>query len=449
MADGSAWLQGLYQGSSPEELAAGRAALMGGSVGSAIPKLYARASGSKFWTDDGSEYIDCTSQAWSLGVGACHAFVMQAIKAQLDYFTHVRTNFDTVPKLLLSKKLAEIGPGDLKRVTYSLHGTTAVEGAMKLAMRNRPGRKYFVTFWDGYSGRSLATIDMTYPHPTPFLNYTGNKLRVPQPYCYRCPYGMTYPSCKLFCVDMIGKLIENSLDGQPVALLMEPLQASGGMIPFPKPAYEAIRQLCVKYDMLLIWDEIQTGFGRLGEMFGADLYGVVPDILIFGKALGGGFPLAGSLQSERLKGFEPGDHSFTFGHFPPSMVAGLATLKVMEDEGHLANCRKMGTFITARLLELKDRYEIIGDVRGPGLMIGIELVRDRKTRERATNEAVRFVEEGFRRGVLFGHSKYAGLGNVVKIKPPLVITEAEAERVVQVFEEVTEVMSRPASRAQR
>ena len=137
---------------------------------------------------------------------------------------------------------------------------------------------------------------------------------------------------------------------------MEPIQASGGMIPFPKPVYQAIRKLCDEYDMLLVWDEIQTAFGRLGEMFAAELYDCVPDILIFGKSIGGGFPLAGSLQSSKLKGFEPGDHSFTFAHFPPSMVAGLATLKAMEEEGHLENCRKMGAYFTQRLLELQDKY---------------------------------------------------------------------------------------------
>ena len=435
------WIQELYDNVTEADLEAGREAIMGGSVGAAVPKLYAKARGAKFWTADGDEFIDCTSQAWSLGVGGCHPTVIGAVKEQLDYFTHVRTNFDTVPKLMLSKKLTEIAPEGLNRVTYCLHGTTAVEGAMKLAIRNKPGRKYFVTLWDGYSGRTFATMDLTYPHPTPFLDYTGHKIRVPQPYCYRCPYKLSYPECDMFCVEMMGKFIDNALDGKPIALFMEPIQASGGMIPFPKPVYQAIRKLCDAYDMLLVWDEIQTAFGRLGEMFAADLYDSIPDILIFGKSIGGGFPLAGSLQSSELKGFEPGDHSFTFAHFPPSMVAGLATLKAMEEESHLENCRKMGTYFTQRLLELQDQYEILGDIRGPGLMIGIEMVRDRQTKEPAREETTSFVEEGFKRGVLFGHSKYSGMGNVVKIKPPLVVTESEADKVMEVFEEVTKVIS--------
>lgn len=439
--DGASWLHELYDQVTDEELAAGRRALLSGSVGATVPKLYARARGAKFWTTDGAEYIDCTSQAWSLGVGACHPTVLEAVKAQLEYFTHVRTNFETLPKLLLSKKLVEIAPGDLSTVTYSLHGTTAVEGAMKLALRNKPGRRYFVTLWDGYSGRTFATMDLTYPHPAPFLDYTGHKIRLPQAYCYRCAYERSYPECGLFCVQMMDKFLANALDGQPVALMMEPIQASGGMIPFPQPYYRAIRELCDRHDMLLIWDEIQTAFGRVGEMFAADLYETVPDILIFGKAIGGGFPLAGSFQSAHLKGFETGDHSFTFAHFPVSMAAGLGTLKAMEEEQMLGNCRKMGAYFTQRLLELKEHYELIGDVRGPGLMIGVELVRSRKSKEPADEEAYRFVDEGLKRGVQFGHSKYGGIGNVVKIKPPLVISEAEGEKVMDVFEKVVQVLS--------
>ena len=439
---GAEWVHDLYKNISESDLEAGRKALLSGSVGAGVPKIYSKGRGSKFWTSDGQEFIDCTSQAWSLGVGACHPGVMEAVKAQLEYFTHVRTNFDTVPKIMLSKKLAELAPGGMNKVTYCLHGTTAVEGAMKLAIRNKPNRRYFITMWDGYSGRTFATMDLTYPHPTPFLHYTGHKVRVPQAYCYQCPYEKSYPECDLFCVKMIDKFIENAVDGPPIGIVMEPMQASGGMIPYPAPYYKAIRDLCDKHDMMLIYDEIQTGFGRLGEMFATEIFGGDPDIIIFGKSLGGGFPIAGSLQSDKLAGFEAGDHSFTFAHFPVSMIAALATLKVMEEENHLENCRKMGAYFTEQLLELKEKYEMIGDVRGPGLMLGIELVKSKKTREKACKETTRFVEEGFKRGVQFGHSKYGGLGNVVKIKPPLIITEEEADQVLKVFEEVTQLISK-------
>jgi 4-aminobutyrate aminotransferase-like enzyme len=440
-SDYAGWVHDIYSHLPEADLALGRQALISGATGESLPKVYMKARGSKFWTSDGMETIDCTSQAWTLGVGACHPKIIEAVKAQLDYFTHVRTNFDTPPKLILSKRLAEIAPGELKRVAFSLHGSTAMEGAMKIAMQNKPGRKYFVSVWDNFSGRTFATMDISYPHQYPYLQYTGNRVRVPQAYCYRCHYGKTYPECNLYCADMMDRFISNSIDGQPIALIIEPIQANGGQIPFPKPYYKAIRELCDKHDMLLIFDEIQTGFGRVGKMFAAELYDTIPDILVFGKSLGGGFPLAGSLQDTTLQGFKPGDHTFTFAHFPVSMIAGLATLRVIEEENLLENCRKMGDCFTERLLELQRRYEMIGDVRGPGLMIGVELVKTRQGKEKATKETSRFIEESFRRGVQFGHSKYGGLGNVVKIKPPLTISESEVEKVMDVFEEVIELVS--------
>jgi 4-aminobutyrate aminotransferase/4-aminobutyrate aminotransferase/(S)-3-amino-2-methylpropionate transaminase len=431
----------MYEHPSEEDMAAGRAALLSGSVGGEMPINIVKARGASFWDRQGKEYIDCTSQAWSLNVGACHPKVMAAVKEQLNYFTHVRTSFETMPRVMLSKQLAAIAPGNLKRVNYCLHASNALEGAMKLALREKPGRRFFITPWDNFSGRTLAGMGLCYPHPHPFMDFTGHTVRVPQGYCYRCPYEMKYPACSLFCVKMMGKFIENAVDGQPVAMIMEPIQASGGMIEFPQPYYKAIRELCDRHDMLLVWDEVQTGFGRLGTMFASDLYETVPDILCFGKALGGGFPIAGHFSRDGLQGFKAADHSFTFAHFPVSMVAALATLRVLEEEKLLERARKVGEFFTQSLLELKDKYELIGDVRGPGLMLGIELVRNKKTKEPARAESYEFEKEGLERGVLFGNAKYAGMGNVVKIKPPLVITDAQAEKVMQVFEEIVQLLT--------
>ena len=437
----AAWVRDMYENPSEEVMAAGRKALLSGSVGGEMPIRISKARGASFWDQNGREYIDCTSQAWSLNVGGCHPKVMAAVKEQLNYFTHVRTSFETMPRLVLSQMLAELAPGNLKRVNYCLHASNAIEGAMKLAMREYPDRKYFIAPWDSFSGRTLAGISLSYPHPWPFQNYTGNVVRVPQGYCYRCPYERTYPECDVFCVKMMGKHIENGMDGQPLAMIMESMQASGGMIDFPKAYHLAIREMCNKYDMLLIWDEVQTGFGRMGAMFASELYDTVPDIMCFGKALGGGFPIAGHLSRDGLKGFKAADHSFTFAHFPVSLVASIATLRVLQEEGLLERTQKVGAYFTQKLLEMKDKYELIGDVRGPGLMIGIELVYNKKTKAPARKEAYEFEKEGIKRGVLFGNSKYAGMGNVVKIKPPLVITDAQAEKVMEVFEEIVQVLS--------
>lgn len=423
------------------DLEAGRKAFGGGTVGAALPIMVDHAKGCMLYDSTGKAYIDCTAQAWSLSVGHSHPKVTAAVTEGLQNYSHLRTSFENVPKLLLSKKLSELGPGNLKLVSYTITGSEANEGAVKLAMRNRPGNTV-VSLMDGYHGRSLASMNMSWPHPNNrFTAWSGPVIRVPQAYCYRCPLNLKYPECKLACVDLAKQIIQRGASEPPIALIMEPIQGNGGMVEFPKEYFPAIRKMCDDLGMMLIFDEIQTGFGRVGEWFAADLYKTVPDVLVFGKGLGGGFPLFGNLFSRDIKSFEPGDHSFTFAHFPPSMVASLTTIQVIEEEHLLENSRRMGKMITDCLKEMQNRYEMIGDIRGPGLMIGIELVKNRTTKEPAREEAHQFIAEGLKRGVIFGEAKYRGLGNVIKIKPPLIINEGEVRRVLEVFEDIVKSLS--------
>ncbi len=431
----------MFTNYTESDLDAGRKAIGGGGVGSEVPILVDYGKGALLYDKKGREFIDCTSQAWSLNIGYSHPKVIQAVGEVLGNYSHIRTSFETVPKLLLSKKLVELAPQNLDQVIYTITGSEANEGALKIAMRNRKGNT-FVSLFDGYHGRTLATLNLSWPHPdNRFTAWSAPIVRIPQAYCYRCPLNLTYPKCQLACVDLAKMIIEKGSGEPPVALIMEPVQGNGGMIDFPREYYPAIRKLCDDLGMLLIFDEIQTGFGRLGTWFGADLYQTVPDIMVIGKALGGGFPLFGVLFSSQLQGLAPGDHSFTFAHFPLSMAAANATIQVLEDENLLDRAIKMGAIFTIRLRELQDKYELIGDIRGPGLMIGVELVKDRKTKEPAREETTRFVMEGIKRGVIFGESKYLGLGNIVKIKPPLVITEEQVYRTLEVFEDIVRELS--------
>ncbi len=426
-----------------EDLGEGRKYLMSGSVGHTLPLLLVSGKGAVVKDVNGKAYIDCTSQAWTYNVGFSHPKVIEAAIEQIKQLSHCRTSFETIPKLRLLKKLGELAPGKLKKISFCLHGSVANEGALKLAMINKPDAQKFLTLYDNYSGRTLATIAATWPyHPISrrFSPFMHNFIRVPNAYCYRCPFKVEYPGCDLLCAEFIKTTIEKGTE--PVAaLIMEPFQASGGMIEFPEGYLKRVREICDECGVLLIYDEIQTAFGRLGEMFAAELYGALPDILVFGKAIAGGFPLAGVMLREDLKPYDPAVHSFTFSHFPVSLAAACATLDVLKEENLLERARKTGDYIIKRLLEMKEKYELIGDVRGRGLMIGIELVRNKKTKEPACEETLRFEKEALKRGVIFGVSKFLGMGNVVKIKPPLVINEEEVEKVLQVFEDLTKCLT--------
>ncbi len=432
----------MFENVRPEDLEAGRRALGGGGVGAPLKFTVDRGEGCVLYDTSGRGFIDCTSQAWSLAVGYSHPKVIAAVQEILPRYTHIRTSFETPPKLLLAKRMAELAPGNLKKVSFVITGSEANEGAIKLALRNSEKSSTVVSLFDGYHGRTLGMINTGYPHPNNrFTAWGGPVVRVPQAYCYRCPIRLEYPSCKLACVDLAREIITRGAAEPPAALIMEPVQGNGGMVEFPREYFGAMRKLCDDLGMLLIFDEIQTGFGRVGEWFAADLYQTTPDILVFGKSVAGGFPLFGNLYRPDLKGFEPGDHSFTFAHFPVAMAAALATIQVIEDENLLENSRKIGRFFTETLQEMQSHYELIGDIRGPALMLGVELVKNRKTREPARHEADRFITEGLKRGVIFGESKYLGMGNIVKVKPPLTINESQAQQVMEVFRDVLETIS--------
>lgn len=427
----------MYDKIIKEEIKEGKRALL--SDWKMTDLLFTEGKGATFKDIDGKEYIDCTSQAWSLVLGFNHPRVIKAVEEQLRRFTHVRSTFYTIPQLLLAKKLSEIAPGKesskLNRAGFLLHGSLAIEEAMKIAMKCKPGAK-FLSLYNGYHGRSLATMAVSWPHSkNDFFPYMENVLRVPAAYCYRCSFGLSYPSCNLQCAQFMDEAIEKMTGGEIAGLIMEPIQGNGGQIIFPKEYYKKVREICDKYNILLIWDEIQTAFGRLPRMFAAEYFDVTPDIIVFGKGIAGGFPLAGTLSRRNLPAFIPGDHGFTFAHFPLSLVAALETIKVIEEEHLLERSEKLGNYIVSRLNSMKENYEVIGDVRGCGLMIGVELIKDRKTKEPARKETHKIEEEAMKQGVLFGTSLYRGLGNVLKIKPPVVITEKQIDRALEVFEE--------------
>jgi 4-aminobutyrate aminotransferase-like enzyme len=422
---------------SADDLAAGRDALLSGwSSGSEPGLVITKAADALVWDSEGREYIDCTSMAWSNNIGAARPEVVEAAFAQARELSHLRSNFDSIPLLRLAHAMTRNAPGDLKRIGFTLHGSLAVEMAMKLALANRPGHTGpFLALTDGYHGRSLASMGLGWPH----VNHAFDRmfpavLRVPQPYAYRS--GRTSDEEVDHCVAELRDAIARRATGLPPALIMEPVQGNGTQLDFPDRYYREVREVCDEHDILLIFDEVQTGFGRTGRMWAAEYYGVTPDILVFGKGVGGGFPLAGVLASAKLNGFQPGDDALTFGEFPVSLAAGVAALKVLERDRLLQACTDMGKYATGGLLAMRPRHPLIGDIRGPGLLIGIELVRDLKTREPATTETLEVYRRALDLGVIFGTTRYAGLGNVLKIKPPFTITRDQMDHVLDVLDQV-------------
>ena len=396
-----------------------------------------RAKGSLVWDDQGQEYLDFTSQAWSNNLGANDPRVVDAAIAQLRELTHARPNFNSIPLLRLSAKLREISPGDLNRFGYCLHGGLAVEMAIKLALKNKPGRHNIIVLQDGYHGRTLTTLAASWPHPNnPFLAFQPRFTRVPHPDPYRPRLGMAVETDAQLCLQLLEDTIQKGVDGGVAAIMLEPILGNGGHIVLPLSFLKGIREICDRHDILLVWDEIQTGFGRTGAMFAADLYGVVPDIMTFGKGVGGGFPLAGIMASERLKGFDAGEDGLTFGSFPVAIAAAVATIDAIISDKLCKNARDLGIYATERLQMMMERRKLIGHIRGPGLFVSFEMVKDRTTKEPAPEAASELCRRAAKKGVLFGESRYAGLGNLIKIKPALDCTRAQMSFALDVLDDV-------------
>ena len=415
-------------------------------------------------TGENEEIFDCTSMNWVLALGFAHPDVNYAVYEQMKRLTHVRSGCLTPARAKFCNKLAELAPGKLKGgrvVINNQGGGLALESAIKLATIAGRGADHFLTFFHGYQGSTLVTASASQPFHAvsrfpPFG--IGHFTRVPQPYCYRCLwryknglYGIRDPDCNLECFDLVEKYLMGMTPKKLIGVILEPWQAPGGHIPFPPEFLKKLKDVCEREKIFVIYDECQTGMWRTGKFFtlsekyekelGID---VSPDMMAFTKAIGGGFPLGAMIASPKIKKrFTPTEEHTTFSATPIGLTAGLAALKVIEKEKIGKNCEERGKQITERLLELQERYNVIGDIRGPGLFIGIELVKDRNTREPFTELLEDMVLEGPKQQIFLGPSMpiFSGSGqmlirNVIKIKPPLNITEEDADFICDKFESV-------------
>ena len=408
------------------------------------------------------EILDVTSMNWTLTLGFANPDVNYAVMQQMTRLTHVRYNVLTPARAKLCNKLAELVPGKLKggRVVLNCEGGgIAIEAAMKLAMIASRGADHFGTFWRGYHGASLTTGSVSHPYHAinRFDNFgTGHFTRMPFPYCYRCMWnykeglhGKKDPGCNLECFQIVEHYLKGMAAKRMAGVIIEPIQGAGGHIPAPPEFLKKLKDACEQEKILLIYDECQTGTWRTGKYFTVtekyekeNKIDVSPDMMVFTKGIGGGFPLGVLVASPKIKKrFTPAEEHSTFSSSPIAMTASLAAFKVIEKQKLNENCEKMGQIITKRLLEMQEEYNVIGDIRGPGLFIGIEMVKDRNSREPFTDLVEEMIQLGSKHELYLGQSmpilSFKGnmlMRNVIKIKPPIIITEKDAEFILEKFE---------------
>ncbi|HVP18088.1 MAG TPA: aminotransferase class III-fold pyridoxal phosphate-dependent enzyme [Spirochaetia bacterium] len=395
------------------------------------------------WVEDidGKKYIDCTSQSWALYLGYANDAINAIVGQHMQNLSHVHQGFDTLPRFALAKKLAELAPRGLDRVSFTVGGGLAVEAAMKIALKNRPGAQEFLCLYDSYHGTTLGTMGASWQStmaggklmaPAGYNRLTKQFIRVPNPYCFRCPLGLQRKSCSLMCLTVLKTMVQRGINGPVAGLIVEPLQASGGQVIFPKEYLEGVRAICDELGIVLIYDEIQT-FARIGTFFAGEYYGVDPDIIVLGKGLGAGFPIGAIIIRDTLEGFSPETEELhTFANNSVSQVAALKLIDELE-RWALANCRTMGERIGKGLREIQKDSPVIGDVRQAGLHIGVELVRDPQNREPHPELVGAIRKKGLEKGIIFGLGGTAR--NVLKIKPPLIITAQETDAVLELFRE--------------
>lgn len=386
-----------------------------------------RGEGIYLFDEDGHSYIDCASATFNLSLGYGHPRVLEAMREQAEQMVHVTSSFQTEVINSLCDRLVALAPESIKLAHLKVSsGSVANEGAIKMAQR-ATGARDVITLFRSHHGQTnmMASMSGNAFRRLPLVDVNPNRLLVPDPYCLRCFYGQRRDTCGLMCVDRIDQFIEFASRGDVAAIMVEPISGNGGNI-VPPPGYmEALQSFCRERGIKLLLDEVQTGIGRTGRMFAAEHFDLQPDAITLAKGLGGsGAQVAGILTSDELAGLPPSEHSFTYGANLVAAAAALATLDVIGQEGFLANVRVTGDYLMQRLSEHVLPLRNIFDVRGLGLMIGLEIVDDHgRPSAELTN---RLAHRAMDFGLVMRTSRY-GHGNVLKLRPPLILQMSEAE----------------------
>jgi len=387
---------------------------------------------------DGNSYIDMLSSAGAVNTGHCHPKIVEAIREQAgELILYTLAYMYHEPLVKLTKELISIAPGDFKkRVFYGLCGSDANDGAIKMA-RVATGRPKIVSFIRSYHGSTFGALSLS-AVALPMARKIGPLLpevfHVPYPDPYRTPFpGMTPDQVSDYCIQQIQIAFENYMPADEVAaFIIEPIQGDAGLVVPPVKFMKDLRALCDRHGILLISEEVQQGFGRTGKWFGIENFGVVPDAVIMGKAMASGLPLSGvTARAELMEKMEAPVHGFTLAGNPVCCAASLATIQVLREENILAHATELGEYTRGRFREMQKRFGFIGDVRGIGLSIGVDLVVDRDTKERHQTAAAKICYRAWEKGLLLAFFSRS----VLRIQPPLVISKEEMDKALDIIEE--------------
>jgi len=381
---------------------------------------------------EGNKYLDFFGGILTVSIGHCQPEIVGEVEDQIHTLQHTSTLYPTLPMVMLAEKLAQITPGKLKKCFFTNSGTEAIEMAI-LSAQLHTGAREVVALRHGYHGRSFLAMNLTgHASWRAGGNYFPGITHALSPYCFRCEFGATYPNCEIECAKDIEELIKTTTSGKIAAFIAEPIQGVGGFITPPKEYFQIAVGIIRKYGGLFISDEVQTGFGRTGgKMFGIEHWGVEPDLMVFAKGLANGAPIGATIATPEVADSFKALSISTFGGNPVSTRGGLATLTYIEEHDLVNHVEKVGTYLKMRLLELKDKYPLIGDVRGKGLMIGLELVKEKK--EPAINEILQLFENTKKRRLLIG--KGGLYGNVVRIAPPMTVDQGRIDEAIKILDQ--------------
>ena len=391
------------------------------------PLVVSHAKDQFVWDADGNQYLDFFGGIVTISVGHCNDEVNKKLHAQIDRLQHVSTVFANEPQAALAKKLAQITPaGKLTKSFFTNSGTEANETAI-LTARCYTGSTEMVALRYGYHGRSSLAMGLTAQSSWRLGPVTqAGIVHAVNAYCYRCPYGLSYPSCEVKCAQDVEEVIRTTTSGRIAGFIAEPIQGVGGFITPPKEYFPIVADIVKKYGGLFISDEVQTGWGRTGgKWFGIEQWGVQPDIITSAKGLANGSPIGLTIARPEVADSLKGATISTFGGNPVTTTAAKAVIDFIEDHKLSINAAEVGAYLRGKLMDLKEKHSIIGDVRGMGLLQAMELVEDRKTKKPATAQTAALLEASRENRILIG--KGGIVGNVLRISPPLNIAKSDVD----------------------